>query len=177
MKALMLIFAMFLSIMMFGETLNKHEVYLSKDKSKVSLVEITETNEGNRTTIVADTIKNLYPSENAKAYMTQKNAEILMNESPIWLPDSLIPRKTHLFGKDRYERYSLEVTGDKIFRHFKGYYYKPINIRRFYCWTAFSIMFLLVSLWGCFTAKNKGMIHNVRQTTYVIFFMCFVLSL
>lgn len=170
MKALLVIFSLVLPILMFGETLNKQEVYLSKDKSKVSLIDITETHEGNRTTIVADTIKNLYPSENAKAYMTQRNAEILMNESYIvWLPDSLIPRKTHLFGEDKYERYSLEIVGDEIFLCFKGYYYKPINKGLFYFTFIFSLLFLAVSLLGGFASKTRGMIVNVRWIIIIMF--------
>lgn len=176
MKALLTILSLVLPILMFGETLNKQEVYLSKDKSKVSLVEITETHEGNRTTIVADTVKNLYPSENAKAYMTQRNAEILINESDlVWLPDSLIPRKTHLFGKDRYEKYSLEVEGDKIFHYFKGYYYKPANKGYFHFTFVEMIMFLLISLLGCFMAKTKSTIKATRRMSLGMFGIFFII--
>jgi hypothetical protein len=170
MKALLVIFSLVLPILMFGETLNRQEVCLSKNKLKVSLVEITETHKGNRTTIVADTIKNLYPSENAKAYMTQRNAEILMNESyMVWLPDSLVPRKTHLFGKDTYERYTLEVVGNKIFLCCKGYYYKPINKGIFYFTFIFSLLFLAVSLLGGFASKTRGMIVALRRTIIIMF--------
>jgi len=177
MKELLIILSLVLPISMFGETLNKQEVYLSKDKTKVSLIEITETHEGNRTTIVADTVKNLYPSENAKAYMTQRNAEILMNESyMVWLPDSLVPRKTHLFGKDEYEKYSLEVVGDKIFHYSEGSYYKPINKGKFCFAFAQSIAFLLVSFFGCFISKTKKILLTTRWTIFAmsaIFFVAF----
>lgn len=178
MKRLLTILSLVLPIIMFGETLSKQEVYLSKDKSKVSLIEITETHEGNRTTIVADTVKNLYPSENAKAYMTQRNAEILMNKSNlVRLSDSLVPRKTHLFGKDRYEKYSLEIEGDKIFHYYKGYYYKPANKGCFYFAFLEMIAFLLVSLFGCYMAKTKSMILSIRWTVFTMFIMFSVVHL
>lgn len=175
MKALLAILSLVLPIVMFGKTLNKQEVYLSKDKTKVSLIEITETHEGNRTTIVADTIKNLYPSENAKAYMTQRNAEILMSESHmVWLPDSLVPRKTHLFGQDRYEKYSLEIEGDKIFHYFKGYYYKPINKGQYYFSLGEAIVLMLVSLLCVLMSTTKSIVNTIRIMCVVIFVTTFI---
>ena len=97
----------------YAKDIDTLQVVLSKDKSTISVVGITAIEKHNSVMMddekVYDTLVRVsiyeapvifYSSKEARNYLNPKIAKELIDSNRIFLVDSLLPRRTHLFGKD-----------------------------------------------------------------------------
>jgi len=97
-------------------------VFLSKDKSTISVVQITQEQilkESKNSavlynTVRYDTIKNYFVSKEIRKFVNDSNVITLLNTKVIQLPDSVFPRWTHIFGKDTVLRRSIKISNNQL---------------------------------------------------------------
>jgi hypothetical protein len=118
---IILLIALGAFVKIFAQVSEKFEqkILLSPDKSTVSVINITEykkyfvfnKKDSVITSIVHDTIAKYYVSTDALNYINDSLAYQVITSSYqlVNISDSLVPRFTHLFGKDKYVIRNLQV--------------------------------------------------------------------
>ncbi len=160
---------------------------LSFDKSKIWNIKITEKfetiNKHERcikiNTTYIDTLKTFYVTSEAQKYITDSLSAIFSNAKYIHLSDSLVPRWTHILGKETYVGKRLEIVDNTIYYYLTKPTLKPALAGIFPILKASFIslivfLFILYFLYSVIEAR-KG-IRKLMLIIFICFFAYFALS-
>lgn len=148
---------------MLGMSINlfaQEEIIVQKDKSEISVIKIT---------VVIDTIKvrTFEVLNNAKYYLNKDNANELISKGIGSIPDSLLPRLTHMFGINTYQKRHLEIWNKNVTYKSNGEYVAPISHPYIFWICIISFIFLLI--WGFMTINVTGPIVVSMIATFLFF--------
>jgi hypothetical protein len=143
-------------------------VFLSPDKSKISVVKFTKkimyTSDSLSGTFICffdcDTVRQLFPKAKAKKYMNDSSAYYLYCSifGAVSIEDSLVPRNTRLIGHDRYVKRQLEIVGDSVDLNCTGDFYKIAKNQDYFLITLIVsfVLFVLFLLYFYFSFESRG---------------------
>ncbi len=186
MKKIVFSFFLMLStiITVFAQTNTVHsKTVISSDTSKIWIIKITEkysTILSNKKRIdnyctIYDTTQIIFVSRGAKRYISDSIIKVLFNSSThiIQLIDSLVPRWTHILGKDKYVERKLEIVDDKIFFYISRSIYKQgDSIKNIYVYMKISIIVSILFIFFSFILKDT--IRYARYAIGILFIYLFI---
>jgi len=117
------------------EKVSTKTVFLSKDKSMVSVINITQeqiSKKGKNCSslcivITFDTIKTYFVPREIRKLVNDSNVITLLNTKVIQLPDSVFPRWTHIFGKDTVLRRNIKISNNQLILINKNDTVEPVH--------------------------------------------------
>jgi len=136
-------------------------VFLSSDKSVISVIKISEEKRMEKmknyaiiyTTTRYDTIANYQVQKDAQEYISDSIAYIILDGETVHiLPDSVLPRWTHIFGKDTVIKRNIKVNNGQVCLFIKNESASPKNVN--ILWIAIIITLILLIINLVFAADN-----------------------
>ena len=108
---------------------------LSSDKTKMFIIKVTEQKETQKgkgvsvlfTATKFDTIETCSVQKEARIFLNDSNVLKLLNTGVIHLPDSIVPRWTHVFGKDIAVKRNINIFNNHLYLTIKNEFVDPIN--------------------------------------------------
>ncbi|NVN96753.1 hypothetical protein HXX01_00690 [Candidatus Nomurabacteria bacterium] len=174
-KVFILLILSLIATSIYASSYNK--ILLTKDKSEILNILVTEYTKGPDTMITEEVILGGYRvPENLRYYMNDSVAnQIIKSYQGIYLlPDSLYPRITHMFGKDTFEVRQLQTSFDGNIEY-KKLAESSVDSNPLIFWVSLVISIILI-LFGL-VPFNRIYVVVVSILLAVFFFFGFIESI
>lgn len=122
-----------------------------------------------KTTISSETLQIYKISSQAQRFMNDSLTEIIINNGFVRLSDSIVPRMTRLFGKDKYYERKLEIIGANINYFISEAKYVQASENSFLIKTLFVSLLLFL-----LTCAVLFYLEGARRGLRIIFLIMFV---
>lgn len=98
-------------------------VVLSSDKTKMFVINVNEQREIRKSINFSilysatkyDTLETCHIQKEVQIFLNDSNVVALFNTGAIQLPDSVVPRQTHIFGKDMLIKRSVKIHNNHVY--------------------------------------------------------------